>query len=174
MPSDGPMKHLGFIAFASLIEMWHASVLCDKDAYCEGMIAYAVAAGAIPLILCLIFALVAQLQAYIKYLSAFLAVWWLCVLLALTMPGTRTDCKKDTYCNGVFVIVNNGFLGCWAALFFSCLLMGETMGVGVPDLGMGGGGGEGGEGSTDKPPGYPDDAHQHPGAAGHASQEPVV
>ena len=45
LPSDGPMKYLGFVACASLIEMWHAAVLCDKDTYCEGMVAWSVAAG---------------------------------------------------------------------------------------------------------------------------------
>ena len=50
--AEGPMKYLGLVDAFSLIEMWHAAYLCDKDPYCEGMIAYAVAAGAISAGLC--------------------------------------------------------------------------------------------------------------------------
>ena len=136
-----------------------------------------VCTGAVSLGLCLLFMLVAQLQAYIKYLSVFLTIWWLCGLLALTMPGTRTNCEKDTYCNGVFLVVNNGFLGCWAALCFSAILAGETMGGEAAGM-MGGGGGGGGDQSTHKEPEGPPEAPRVHGSsdfpAPHASEHPVV
>ena len=138
-PADSGGQYLAASAFAAFIEMWHASYLCDKDQYCEGMVAYAVAAGALPLLLCLLFAIVPQLKACTQYLAIFLALWWICCVLALTMPADRTDCGHDTYCKGVFLETGNGFCACWAAMFFSCMLAAHSNGL---DEGVDGAGGD--------------------------------
>jgi len=53
------------------------------------MISFAVAAGCVSLVICLLFALVGALQPYVKYGAFFLALWWLGCVFSLTMPNDR-------------------------------------------------------------------------------------
>ena len=117
------------VAFASIIEMWHAATLCADDPFdCPvgSMISFAVAAGCVSLVFCLVFAFVSALKPYTRYLAIFLALWWLCCVFTLTMPNDRewSDLleDKDTYGNGVFLTTSNGFIACWAAMILSCAL----------------------------------------------------
>jgi hypothetical protein len=131
-PTDDTTKYIAGVFFASFIEMWHAAVKCDNDAYCEGMVAYAVAAGVVPMILIIMFMAVVVLRPMIQFLALFLALWWVCVVLALTMPGDADCDAKNTYCNGVFIVTENGFVACWAGMLFSCLLAATTSGLTTP------------------------------------------
>lgn len=147
-------KLLGVVLFASVIEMWHASILCDhyNNAYtsCGGMLAWSVAAGVISAFVSILF-LIPQLANYIQFGALFLTIWWTVAMLSVTMEGSqKCDMKKDAMCNGVFLSSSNGFFGCWVALVASAGLMGMTIGKICSCCGGGGGGGGGG-GSNKEP-----------------------
>lgn len=129
------------VAFASIIEMWHAARICDEHDTCEGMLMWGWIAGAVGGLVALIFALVPPAAPFIKYGSIFLTIWWVCAVLSLTMPGSRNvaDCGKDTYCNGLFLYSSNGFFGAWVALIASSAVFGLTAGGVFSCIGVGGG-----------------------------------
>merc|ERR1711981_699244 len=57
---DFNKKMLLGIAFASLVEMWHAAKICDDSDKCERMLAWGVAAGAIGLIISLFWCIITK------------------------------------------------------------------------------------------------------------------
>merc|ERR1711988_1354124 len=111
---------------SSMVEMWHAAEVCDDDAHCEGMLGWGVAVGVVGVIVTLVWGLVSHfvpnLAAYTKFVPLFLVAWWLSAVLSLTMPNNATDCGNDTYCQGLFLDVSNGFIGTWGSLGLSVWL----------------------------------------------------
>jgi len=133
---DMKKKMLAGVFFMGLIELWHSSRVCDDDNDCEGMLAWGVAAGAIGCAVSLIWAIltqfVASLDDHTKFVAGFLTVWWLCAVCSLTMPNKESSCSSgDTYCQGLFLDVSNGFIGCWGALLLSVVLTAECFGLQV-------------------------------------------
>merc|ERR1712166_730340 len=106
---DDCKKMMLAIFLASIIDMWHAARICDTSYYCEGMLAWGVAAGAASAGLILIFALlqkfVPAVEPFTKFFALFLALWWLAAVCSLTMPN-NSDCDHDDYyCKGLFLSV---------------------------------------------------------------------
>jgi len=145
---DFNKKMLLGIAFASLVEMWHAAKICDDSDKCERMLAWGVAAGAIGLIIslfwCIITKFVVSLDAHTKWVAVVLTAFWVSAVVTLTMPNGEKSCSSnDYYCKGLFLTVSNGFLGSWVALCLSLVLTASCFGV---DVG-GDGGSAGAQGS---------------------------
>jgi len=111
---DSEKTALFIIGMASLIEMWHAAKICDDANSCEDINAWAVAAGCMSLILCMLFGLIPPLHQFIKFLAPVLCIWWFIGMLTLTMPN------RDNI--GPFVSTCNGFCGTWVACFASLAL----------------------------------------------------
>merc|ERR1711865_55935 len=89
---DLSKKLLMVVAFASIIEMWHAARICDKAVYCEGMLSWGWFSGAISAVVALLFALVPPLAPFIKWAGVLLSLWWIAAILTLTMPGSQENC----------------------------------------------------------------------------------
>lgn len=105
---------------SSFIEMWSAAKLCDDAGSCTGINGWAVSAGVISLLTCLVFGLAPPLSGMIKFSAIFLAIWWLAALLTLTMPN------KDN--QGPFIATGNGYCATWVACFASVFLCAECWG----------------------------------------------
>jgi len=132
-------KMLLAIFGCSVLEMWHAAVLCDEGKDCAKMLAWAVSAGAISAILILIFTLclhfVPAVSNFTKFLAGFLTVWWLAAMCTITMPNgnSSSDCDSDDpYCVGVFMSASNGFFGTWMALLLCIVLTCQEFGLDLP------------------------------------------
>merc|ERR1711935_929022 len=157
----------------SVLEMWHAAVLCDEGEDCAKMLAWAVSAGAISAILILIFTLclhfVPAVSNFTKFLAGFLTVWWLAAMCTITMPNgnSSSDCDSDDpYCVGVFMSASNGFFGCWVAMTGSVILAAHQFGVEVPGFtkqeeGPTGAKAEGGALATQASSSPPAPGHEH-------------
>merc|ERR1712199_74732 len=141
---DFNKKMLAGIAFASLLEMWHAAKVCDDSAYkCEEMIAWGVAAGAIGLIVSLFWGLITKfvvsLDAHTKWVAILLTAFWIAAVVTLTMPNGEKTCNNKGNC-GLFLSVSNGFVGTWVALCLSLVLTASCFGVDVAGTGGSDGG----------------------------------
>lgn len=151
---DEAKKLLLGIFAASIVEMWHAARVCDKSWWCTGMLAWGVAAGAVSAGLVLIWVLLLQftgaVTAFTKFFAIFLALWWISAVCSLTMPNNSSCDYKDTYCQGLFLDVSNGFLGCWAAMVLSIYFAVTQWGVSMPAGGGDGGGGSAAGGGEEK------------------------
>merc|ERR1711959_232671 len=58
-------------------------------------------------------------------------IWWLSAVCSLTMPNDAGGCNKDIYCQGLFIEVSNGFIGCWGGMLLSIALSAQLFGVQV-------------------------------------------
>jgi len=122
--SGGNEKGMLLVIFlASVCEMWAAAYICDQGAAgCRGVVAWAVSCGAISAFLSLLFAFVPQLAGFVKYLAAFLAIWWAAGVATLTFQYTST---RDV--GWIFTSAGNGYFGCWVAFFCSFILAYVTL-----------------------------------------------
>lgn len=140
---DEPKKYLTGIFAASIVEMWHAARICDKAAYCQGMLAWGVAAGAFSAFIVLVWGVlshfVPSLSPHTKWVALLLSIFWTTATCTLTMPNDAKNCGKDLFCQGLFTQVSNGFIGTWAAMLLSFVLTGMLFGIKMPAAGGQGG-----------------------------------
>jgi len=138
IPKDGPKQLLAILFFASGLVLWHSSYWCWKSennkpangsvCKCDGLLLYALICSCTSCLLALLFGLIQKLAEHIKWMAAFMVVWWFCGVASLTFKSGSSSCNPCWDC-GVFYDANNGFFGTWVSFFASFALVGATWGV---------------------------------------------
>jgi len=115
----GNSKAITSLLACSVIELIAAIKPCS-DSSCEGQEAFAIALGTVSLFFCAVLLFVRDVQNMTKFVSIFLAVWWL------------VGAGVCTFGKGPFVVTGNGFFATWGGAIFSVLLFEAEGGVQLP------------------------------------------
>lgn len=95
----------------------------DLEKSCSSMEAWAVSAGAVSIVVCCVLLCIKQVEAFAKFISIFLVLWWFAALASLTF--VYRDVVDDMSVHNFFTPAN-GFFGTWAAFFLSAILAGTS------------------------------------------------